>query len=50
MNKLHEKEMTEAAKQARLEYLRDHPEAASITLKHDPLKSLKASEFIWFSV
>ncbi|XP_076442029.1 uncharacterized protein LOC143281024 isoform X2 [Babylonia areolata] len=36
MNKLHREEMERAAREAKEEYLRLHPEAASLQLKHDP--------------
>nr|KAG5689767.1 hypothetical protein BaRGS_031168 [Batillaria attramentaria] len=38
MNMVHQREMEEAAQKAKEEYLRDHPEAADINLKYDPMQ------------
>ncbi|XP_061173242.1 uncharacterized protein LOC133182415 [Saccostrea echinata] len=44
MNKLHREEMLKAATEARDKYIQDHPEAADIDLKYDPLKHIEEFE------
>lgn len=44
MNKLHREEMLQAATEARDKYLQDHPEAAEINLKYDPLQHIEEFE------
>ena len=41
IDELHRTEMEKAAKEARRLYTREHPEAATIQLKHDPLKHIQ---------
>ena len=48
MNKLHQEEMERAAEEAKNEYLRDHPEAAVINLKHNPVEHIQYSQFELF--
>ena len=48
MNKLHQEEMERAAEEAKNEYLRDHPEAAVINLKHNPVEHIQYSKFELF--
>lgn len=44
MAKVHRQEMEVAAREAKEEYLRDHPEAADVKLKYDPLKHIPDHE------
>lgn len=45
MNKLHREEMLQAATEARDKYLQDHPEAAEINLKYDPLQHIQECKY-----
>lgn len=45
MNKLHREEMLKAATEARDKYLQDHPEAADINLKYDPLQHIEECKY-----
>lgn len=45
MNKLHKEEMLQAATEARDRYLQDHPEAAEINLKYDPLQHIEECKY-----
>lgn len=44
MNKLHQEEMERAAEEAKKEYLREHPEAADINLKYNPVEHIQNSK------
>jgi hypothetical protein len=46
MNKLHQEEMLKAAVEARDKYLLEHPEAADINLKYDPMKHIEECKYI----
>lgn len=46
MNKLHKEEMLQAATEARDKYLQDHPEAAEINLKYDPLQHIQECKYM----
>ena len=37
---LHKEEMEKAAEEAKARYLQEHPEAADIEMKYDPMKHL----------
>jgi len=40
MNELHKREMKDAAEQARNEFIRLHPQSATLILRYDPFKHL----------